>query len=152
MSLISSSSPSPHLGSLAERELHPSHKTTEQIFNRLHDAYPVTLIFFFLSFIAVRSIVSASRSRNDPVTEYGPGGKPLPPRHKQDPSATNPSLNLTRTQSLLFEWLAAAVCFTFVCNAINIVIHALFDRRDQWWCGQAMVVSNSQDWPDHTDN
>lgn len=140
MSLISSMLPSRH-SSLSGNQYHVVPSQLEKISVRLHYAYPIILIIFFLGVVTVRGIISSSHKDRSSVTQYGPGGKPLPPRHKPQASSKNKSFNLTRNQTLLFEWLAAAVCFTFLCDAVNVVVHALYDRHEQWWCGQAMVVS-----------
>lgn len=85
--------------------------------------------------------MSASNRDQESATQYGPGGKPLPPRHKSNISSNDNSPIFTRNQILLFEWFVAAVCFTFLCDAANVIIHTLYDRHEQWWCGQATVVS-----------
>ena len=136
-----SSTLSPRHSSFTDNQLHFSHIYLERIFNHLHYAYPVTLIIFFLGVTAFRSIISASKKDKSSTTQYGPGGKPLPPRHKPNTSSHDDSILFTRSQTILFEWLAAAVCFTFLCDAATVIIHALYNRHEQWWCGQAMVVS-----------
>ncbi|KFY00317.1 hypothetical protein O988_03355, partial [Pseudogymnoascus sp. VKM F-3808] len=42
-----------------------------------------------------------------------------------------------KTRSLLFCWLSVGLIGTFVGNIVNIVVHAVSDRRDGWWCGEA---------------
>ena len=139
--MISSVLPPRH-SSFTSTQLYISRSYIERISIRLHYAYPIILIVFFLGFVTVRGITSSSYAHQSSVTQYGPGGKPLPPRHKPNSSSKDSSLLLTRNQTFLFQWLAAAVCFTFLCDAANVVIHALYDRHEQWWCGQAMVVSS----------
>ena len=141
MSLMISSTPSAPHSSFTGNRPHISHLHLQKILTRLNYAYPIILIFFFLGFIAIRSIVSASTTDRKSITQYGPGGKPLPPRHTSYTSSKNSRFIFTRNQILLFEWLVAAICFTFLCDAANVIIHTLYDRHEQWWCGQATVVS-----------
>ena len=141
MSLMISSTLSPRHSSSTSNQPHISYPYLEKISTRLHYAYPIVLILFFLGAVTVRGIRSSSYEHQSSSTQHGPGGKPLPPRHKPRTSSKDNSLLLTRNQSLLFEWLAAAVCFTFLCDAANVIVHALYDRHEQWWCGQATVVS-----------
>jgi len=118
--------------------------TTRSILAVVHFAYPIILLFFFLLAFTFRSVRSASNASHNatPVTQKGPGGKPLP---ATDPSRNIPKEKLgddiTPSQKLLFEWLSVAAALTFIGNAINVIIHALYSRKEGWWCGQAVVVS-----------
>ncbi|KAL1652004.1 ATP-binding cassette-type vacuolar membrane transporter Hmt1 [Diplodia intermedia] len=131
--------------------VHPlvSNSTTRQLLLYLHYASPIVLLFFFLTTFTIRSVAASSSSNsnsNDLDQTYhaptGPGGKPLPKRTptrtppKKDPQAHD----LPRARKLLFEWLSVLVALTFVANAINIIVHALYSRSEQWWCGQSVVI------------
>jgi len=109
----------------------------------LQYAYPIILLAFFLLAFTVRSIAtssSANSKADEPI--YGPGGKPLPLSKKAKKSSkSDPGPKLSRPRKLVFEWLSVAACLTFVANAINVIVHALYARRHGWWCGQAPVVS-----------
>lgn len=110
----------------------------------LNYAYPIFLLVFFLAAFTVRSIISSNSNSNiSKPTQTGPGGKPLP--------ATDPTRNfvkktahddVTQSQKRVFEWLSLAAALTFVGNSINVVVHALYARKEHWWCGQHVVV-----WP-----
>jgi hypothetical protein len=118
--------------------------TTRRILLVLHYAYPIILLAFFLVVFTARSIRSASNASSilEPVTQSGPGGKPLP---NTDPTRNAPKSktkdDVTRSQKLLFEWVSVAVGLTFIGNSINVIVHALYSRKEEWWCGQAVVVS-----------
>ncbi|KAG9552746.1 hypothetical protein KCU97_g19394, partial [Aureobasidium melanogenum] len=43
-------------------------------------------------------------------------------------------------RKLLFEWLSLAATLTLAGNAVTVVVHALYARKEEWWCGQATVV------------
>lgn len=127
-----------------------SNSTTRQVLLYLHYASPIALLLFFLCAFTVRTI-AASRSSNSNSngldqqangTPTGPGGKPLPQRvpprtpPKKDPRDDD----LPRAGKLLFEWLSVLTAFTFAANAVNVIVHALYSRDEQWWCGQSVVV------------
>ncbi|KAF2274310.1 uncharacterized protein EI97DRAFT_125583 [Westerdykella ornata] len=108
----------------------------------LHYAYPILMLFFFLAAFTARSIiVSNATSKVAKPTTTGPGGKPLP--------ATDPTRNfvkkhvaddVTPSQKRLFQCLSLAVALTFVANSINVIVHALYARKDNWWCGKHVVI------------
>jgi hypothetical protein len=116
--------------------------TLRTVVTVLQYAYPIVMLLFFLVAFTARSIISSNSNSNvSKPTTLGPGGKPLP--------ATDPTRNfvkrqidndVTRSQKLVFGWLSVAAAGTFVGNAINVIVHALYARKDQWWCGQAQVV------------
>ncbi|ORY08640.1 hypothetical protein BCR34DRAFT_488466 [Clohesyomyces aquaticus] len=102
------------------------------------------MLFFFLTAFTLRSILASNSNSNTPVKSThlrGPGGKPLP--------ATDPLRNfvkkqvtgdVTQSQKRLFEWLSVATALTFVGNSINVIAHSLTARKENWWCGQAVVI------------
>jgi hypothetical protein len=111
----------------------------------LQYAYPIVMLIVFLVAITVRSIWHSNANPNvaKPVTT-GPGGKPLP--------ATDPTRNfikrkasddVTPSQKRVFEWLSLAAALTFVGNSVNVIVHALCNRNEHWWCGQPQVVSST---------
>jgi ABC-type transport system involved in Fe-S cluster assembly fused permease/ATPase subunit len=108
----------------------------------LQYAYPIVILLFFLVAFTARSIIASNSNTNvSKPTTTGPGGKPLP--------ATDPTRNfvkreanddVTQSQKRVFEWLSLAVALTFAGNAANVIVHALYARNDNWWCGKHVVV------------
>ncbi|KAF2138341.1 uncharacterized protein K452DRAFT_234434 [Aplosporella prunicola CBS 121167] len=125
----------------------PHNRDTRKLLLYLHYAYPIVLLVFFLAAFTARSI-RASRSNSnsngdDPDdTPLGPGGKALPKRTppRCKPEVKNDLVDLPRGKKLLFEWLSVFVALTFVANSINVIVHALYSRKDNWWCGQSVVI------------
>jgi hypothetical protein len=109
----------------------------------LQFAYPITLLFFFIFAFTARSVLTAPPSNateeQAPKIQYGPGGKPLPIR--TDSFKKEVQRDFSRSRKLVFEWLSVGVCLTWIANAAVVILHALYDRKEQWWCGQATTVS-----------
>jgi len=124
-----------------------SNRTARGVLLYLHYAYPIVLLVFFLAALTTHSILTAPNRNANGVsaTLTGPGGKPLP---KTKPQAKDNNKNglkhdLPRSQRLVFEWISLAATLTFVANAIDVIVHALYNRKEGWWCGQSVVVSSS---------
>ncbi|THX88130.1 hypothetical protein D6D05_01858 [Aureobasidium pullulans] len=114
----------------------------QRLLSIIHFAYPIVLLVFFLTTFTIRSIVqSRSDDKKDAASEplLGPGGKPLP-KKKAPLQNDNAFLDFSRPRKLLFEWLALGATLTLVGNAITVIVHALYARKEEWWCGQATVV------------
>lgn len=125
-----------------------SNRVAQNILSYLHAAYPLILLVFFITVFTVRSIaVSNGQGTADdeaPPTgspQLGPGGKPLPKKSPVRRDSSQDVLDFSRPRKLLFEWLSLAAALTFIGNAITVVVHALYARSEEWWCGQATVVS-----------
>ena len=122
---------------------HPwvSTRSAQSILTYLHFAYPLILLAFFITIFTLRSILTASKDNTVGATEehIGPGGKPLP--KKISTETRSHDLDFSRPRKLLFMWLALGAALTFVGTAITIIVHALYARSEQWWCGQSVVVS-----------
>lgn len=122
-----------------------SNNTAVQVLKVLHFAYPLILLVFFITTFTAYSIISASNGNDEkeqaPEEHTGPGGKPLPKKTGANAGKRQDVLDFSRPRKLLFEWLALGAALTFVGNAITIIVHALYSRSEQWWCGQATVVS-----------
>lgn len=112
-----------------------------------HFSYPIILLVVFLVAFTAHSILTASKEDTVSASpnQTGPGGKPLP--RNTAPSAKEKlqrqALDTSPRRKLLFHWLSLAVVVTFVGNAVNVVFHALYKRKDNWWCGESVAVSNS---------
>lgn len=125
-----------------------SNRAAQDILTYLHASYPLILLFFFLTAFTVRSITTSRTEEEDDdqgsgSSQLGPGGKALlkkTPLHASKRPQQD-ILDFSRPRKLLFEWLSLAAALTFVGNAITIVSHALYARSEEWWCGQAAVVS-----------
>jgi hypothetical protein len=121
----------------------------QRLLSIIHFAYPIVLLVYFLGTFTIRSILSASSqdsSHDASEQQLGPGGKPLP-KKKAPTEDKKTFLDFSRPRKLLFEWLALAATLTLAGNAVTVVVHALYARKEEWWCGQATVVSNMS----HTD-
>lgn len=122
-----------------------SNNTAQAILTYVHYATPILLLVFFLVVFTAHSIVTAPKDeivQADP-NQTGPGGKPLP--RNTSPSARKEKekqreLDFSPARKLLFDWLSVAVIFTFLGNAVIVMVHALLDRKDEWWCGQSVIV------------
>lgn len=121
-----------------------SNNTAQRLLTTIQFAYPVILLFFFIAIFTLRSIVTSRSDKSEEQTsedQLGPGGKPLPKKKAPAASSKQNALDFSRPRKLLFEWISLGVALTFVGNAITIIVHALYARSEEWWCGQAPVVS-----------
>ena len=110
---------------------------------RLHYAYPVILLVFFLVTFMSHSIIVADPNKTSteaPVA--GPGGKPLPRNRRRANSVLKlQPRDFSPAKKAFCKWAAVALIFTFLANAILILLHVLVDRKAGWWCGQHVAVS-----------
>ena len=117
-----------------------SNDTAQGILIYLHYASPICLLVLFLTALAGYSIVTAPKREPSPETPdlTGPGGKPLPKKTKS--SKHNARLDFSPARKRLFIGLSVGAVLTYVADAAGIIVHALWDRRDNWWCGEARAV------------
>ncbi|KAF2654985.1 hypothetical protein K491DRAFT_599724 [Lophiostoma macrostomum CBS 122681] len=109
---------------------------------RLSYTYPIFLLVFFLVAFTARSVLSTKSNPNiAKTTQLGPGGKPLP---QTDPTRNfvkkTVSDDVTLSQKRVFQWLSLAATLTFAANATNVIVHALYARKENWWCGAHVVI------------
>ena len=109
-----------------------------------HYASPIILLVFFLVAFTAHSILTAPKEdvvQAEP-SQTGPGGKPLPRTSSPTAKAAREkkALDFSPSRKLLFTWLSVGVVLTFLGNAATVIVHAVLDRKDNWWCGQAVVV------------
>lgn len=107
--------------------------------------YPILLLALYLIAFTVRSVVTASNDNDagSQPQQLGPGGKPLPKKNNVKKEPVVPQrLDFSRPRKLLFEWLSVGVLATLAGNVAVIVVHVIWERDEQWWCGQAPVVCN----------
>lgn len=122
----------------------------ESIIYYTHFSYPIVLLIVFIIAFAADGIVSSSSDpsgssagTSTPVVT-GPGGKPLP-RNNRPSKVSKQHRDFSPAKKLLFCWLSIGLLASFICNAINIVVHALAEREKGWWCGESTAVSTSPD-------
>ena len=125
-----------------------SNSNSQAILTYLHYASPILLLVFFLVAFTAHGILTAPKDEiieADP-NQTGPGGKPLPrtpsPSAKQEREKQRHQ-DFSQNRKLLFDWLSVAVIFTFLGNVVIVIVHALLDRKDEWWCGQSVIVRES---------
>ena len=111
----------------------------------LHYSYPMILLLVFFASFMVYSICIESEEETLPDNSVpkGPGGKPLPKKKQPKRSLERSRYEFSSTTRAVFDWLTVGVILTFLADAALICIHALVDRKDNWWCGKPVAV-NSQ--------
>jgi hypothetical protein len=104
-------------------------------------AYPIALLLLFIIVFAAHGIITANAESGPAAAPQvtGPGGKPLP--NTPPPRSRRPKkVGFNYMKRLVFVWISTGLILTFIGSAINIVVHALTDRR---WCGEATAVGLS---------
>lgn len=122
-----------------------SNNTAQAILTYVHYAYPIVLLLLFLLAFTLHSVLTASKDDIvEPLPDQtGPGGKPLP--RNISPSARKKKqevLDFSPARKLVFGWLSIGVILTFLGNTVTVIVHALVDKKHEWWCGQSAVVCN----------
>lgn len=115
----------------------------QRLLSILQIAYPIVLLFVYLISFTVRSITTASNDNDTSkqAPQLGPGGKPLPKKNKTTKENGLPDfLDFSRPRKLLFEWLTIGIVFSLIGNIVVVIVHALYEREEGWWCGQAPTV------------
>ncbi|SMR41419.1 unnamed protein product [Zymoseptoria tritici ST99CH_1A5] len=120
-----------------------SNPVAQRVLSYLQIAYPIILLILYLLAFTARSIVAAGKE--EPVVQeseqLGPGGKPLPPRKNNQPKKhSTHDLDFSRPRKLLFEWLSVGVILSLGANVAVIIVHALLERKEGWWCGEAPTI------------
>nr|POE62909.1 hypothetical protein CFP56_03812 [Quercus suber] len=120
-----------------------SNPVAQNILADVQIAYPLVLIFLYLIAFTVRSVRGAHHDRDTGPREpqqLGPGGKPLPKNNIAKDDSEHVDLDFSRPRKLLFQWLCVGVLATLLGNIVVVITHALFEREQRWWCGQAPTV------------
>ena len=117
-----------------------SNNTAQEILVYIHYSSPIILLAFFLIAFTAHSIATASNDHVvKPATDrLGPGGKPLPQNTRGKPKVK--ALHFSRARKLLFNWLSVGTILSFLGNAAVVTLHAVIERKDNWWCGQSVAV------------
>ncbi|KAL8700256.1 MAG: hypothetical protein Q9201_005553 [Fulgogasparrea decipioides] len=118
-----------------------SNRIVHNILKYVHFSSPIILIVFFLIAFTAHSIATASvdPAATNPKDQTGPGGKLLPRKSPRSAKQT-PALDFSPARKLLFNWLSVGAIATFVANAVVVILHALIDRKDNWWCGESVAI------------
>ena len=116
----------------------------ERILLYTHYASPIILLVVFLVAFTAHSIITASEDttvKASPIST-GPGGKPLPQNTSAQAAARREKLVLdfSPVRKLLFQWTSVGALLTFVANGVVVILHTVLDRKDEWWCGEAVAV------------
>lgn len=122
-----------------------SHHRANAVIYYTQFAYPIVLLFLFIGAFAAHGIITANNESGPAAALMvtGPGGKPLP--NTPPPRSRRPKKRgFNHMKRLVFIWISAGQIFTFIGNAINIMVHALTERESGWWCGEATAVSVSK--------
>lgn len=110
----------------------------------IHFASPLILLAFFLLAFTAHSIATASKDAvvRPSTKQTGPGGKPLPQNTSPSVKARrdNGTLDFSPNRKLLFTWLSVGAVLTFIGSATLVILHAVLARKDNWWCGESVVV------------
>lgn len=125
-----------------------SRRAATDVLVYIHYVSPPILLAFFLATFTAHSIVTASKDGvvRASSEQTGPGGKPLP-------KSTSPSARARREKQILdfsparkslFSWLSVGALLTFVGNSVVVILHAVLDRKDHWWCGESVAVWHHQ--------
>ncbi|KUJ21987.1 uncharacterized protein LY89DRAFT_608651 [Mollisia scopiformis] len=115
------------------------------LLNAVHFNYAWVLFVVFLVAFVANGVLSAEPSSNskEPVLT-GPGGKPLPQssarKSKEEREKRKKLKDFSPGRKLLFLYLSAGLLATFVGNGANIIIHALTQTDNDWWCGEATAL------------
>ena len=120
-------------------------RAAEDVRLYIHFASPVILLAFFLVVFTAHSIATASPDSTVAASTQltGPGGKPLPQGKGASQAKAQQMgqvLDFSPARKLLFDWASAGAVLTFVANAVIVISHALWNREDNWWCGQHVAV------------
>ncbi|TKA75079.1 hypothetical protein B0A55_05587, partial [Friedmanniomyces simplex] len=127
-----------------------SNPTALLILTYLQVISPILLLALYVITFTVRSVLMA-RNDDDPTTapeQLGPGGKPLPKGKKKNgnhndntgESSLASAYDFSKPRKLLFEWVSVGVLATLAGNITVVIVHALVERGERWWCGQAPTI------------
>ena len=118
-----------------------------QILIYLHFTSPLFLLTLFLVAFTAYGIATAS---SNPEIQAGKA-EHTSPRRDSLPRKTLPStkrlrkeqaIDFSPTRKQLFAWLSVGIILTFLANATIVVLHAVIARKENWWCGESVVVNH----------
>ena len=117
-----------------------SNQTAQDILVYIHFSSPIILLAFFLIAFTAHSIVTASTDEvvKPSTNRTGPGGKPLPQNTRG--KSKKRIQDFSHARKLLFNWLSVGTTVSFLGNAGVVILHAVLERKDHWWCGESVAV------------
>ena len=131
----------------SQHTLHDNELGMGTLLNAVHFHSSWVLAAIFLLVFVANSILTADpTSETKPPTITGPGGKPLPRsavKYKEELQKWRKMKDFTRGRKMLFLYLHAGLLATFLLSGMNIIIHALVEKDQGWWCGEATAVSTT---------
>lgn len=128
----------------AVRSFRTSLEKSRQILGYTKICAPAIILLVFLAAFITHGIVTAPPSDDVEVhAKLGPGGRPLPKRRQSSQQVKQAAKvrDFSPSVKLLFNWLGVFALMTFAANAVLIILQSIIYFRDQWWPGQAAVVS-----------
>ncbi|KAG9239021.1 putative heavy metal tolerance protein [Amylocarpus encephaloides] len=127
-------------------QLRPNATTTGTgpLLDTLHFYYMVVMFVVFLVAFVVNSILTSEAPiKYEGNVRLGPGGKPLPRsarRYKEARQRREKLQDFSPGRKSLFQYLSAALLFTFIASGANIVVHALSEPNAWAGTGSAIYV------------
>ena len=117
-----------------------SNRIAQDILVYTHFSSPIILLALFLIAFTIHSILTSSDDGGEQPSspQTGPGGKPLPSKAKG--KRRKGPLDFSHARKLLFIWVSVGIAITFVANAGVVILHAILDRKNNWWCGESVAV------------
>lgn len=116
-------------------------ETDQTLLRFLRTLSPIALLLAFVVAFVVSSVISAMQVTPPPRPACGPGGRPLPKRTRSSMATIKKNQNsISPRFRVVFQWLSITVLLTFVVDAALNITHAILDRSEHWWRGQAAVV------------
>ncbi|KAI9755781.1 MAG: hypothetical protein M4579_004144 [Chaenotheca gracillima] len=104
----------------------------------LHFASPIIVFAVFLIAFTLHGILT-SQPRDAATTSNGSGqgGKDTPTRAASRGPKFIPE-EFSPVQKLCFNWLTVGLIFTFLANAVLVIVHAIIERP--WWTTQSKAI------------
>ena len=118
-----------------------SNHALQNVLVHVHFASPIILISYFLIAFLAHSISTAPKAVKieSSTGQTGPGGKPLPKKIVQG-KKEKPAICFSPARKHLFIWLSVGTILTLLGNAAVVILHALWERDQNWWCGESVAV------------
>lgn len=110
-----------------------------ELLEYLRICYPIFLLLLFAVAFIANAMVAARRSTSQESVRMGPGGRPLPKRHRNATPAPI-AKEFSPTAKRFFNWLSVGVLVTFLIDATIFILHVMQARSEHWWRGQSAVV------------